>query len=135
MAFKLHIAYLLLVISTLMPVIPVIPHHHHADGRICLKHDLPADCCDHHHHGEEDPCCGGDCVAIHIFEQTPGSEDSWHFTFTPEATTLFFEQLTNLLSVPLNTPTRKQGVPYRERLHGTQVLCATGLRAPPCPEA
>lgn len=37
---KRYIVSFLLFISMIMLVVPVIPHHHHADGVICMKNDL-----------------------------------------------------------------------------------------------
>lgn len=40
---KRYIVSFLLFISMIMLVVPVIPHHHHADGVICMKNDLTPD--------------------------------------------------------------------------------------------
>ena len=48
MKTKRYIAYFLFFISMIMLIVPVIPHHHHEDGIICMKNDLPSDgCCQH----------------------------------------------------------------------------------------
>ena len=41
MKTKRYIAYFLFFISMIMLIVPVIPHHHHEDGIICMKNDLP----------------------------------------------------------------------------------------------
>lgn len=127
---KRYIGYLLLVIGLLMPIIPVIPHHHHADGRICLKHDLTNDCCAGDHHEESDHRCGDDCVTMHFFEQAPGSNESWNYSFVPEEITLFIKPLLSLNST--TTEIQTDTPYYRERLRGTFLVRAKGLRAPPC---
>ena len=43
MKTKRYIAYFLFFISMIMLTVPVIPHHHHEDGMICMKNDLPSD--------------------------------------------------------------------------------------------
>ena len=128
---KLYIAYLLFVISMIMPMVPVIPHHHHADGRICMKNDITPDCCSHHHAEENGHCCGDDCVAIHLFEQAPNSDDTWMYDFTPLEVTLFIEPFVDLLSHPKAHATPPDSY-YQESLHGTYITRAKGLRAPPC---
>ena len=45
MKTKRHATYLLLLLSILMLGVPVIPHHHHADGVLCMKNDVHAGCC------------------------------------------------------------------------------------------
>ena len=40
MKTKRYIAYFLFFISMIMLTVPVIPHHHHEDGMICMKNDL-----------------------------------------------------------------------------------------------
>ena len=47
MKTKRYIAYFLFFISMIMLIVPVIPHHHHEDGIICMKNDLPSDRCCH----------------------------------------------------------------------------------------
>lgn len=37
MKTKRYIAYFLFFISMIMLTVPVIPHHHHEDGMICMK--------------------------------------------------------------------------------------------------
>lgn len=134
MKAKRNIAYLLFVISMLMPIIPVIPHHHHADGRLCLKNDISTDCCKHqqHHDGTHDHCCGGDCVTLHFFEQTPNTDDTWSYTFAPEAVILFFEPIIHLQLTAEGAVPDKEAPPYIEHLYSTQWMRATGMRAPPC---
>lgn len=37
---KRYITYFLIFISMVMLVVPVIPHHHHSNGLICMKNDI-----------------------------------------------------------------------------------------------
>ena len=67
-----HAAYLLLLLSILMLGVPVIPHHHHADGVLCMKNDVHAGCC------TPTPdeagghcCCDTGCISTHFFQQRP----------------------------------------------------------------
>lgn len=133
MKAKRQIAYLLFIISILMPIVPVIPHHHHADGRLCMKNDITTDCCKGHQHHDSthDHCCGDDCVTMHFFEQTPNSNDTWSYSFAPEVTILFFEPSMIQLLTLSNNISGKEPPSYIEHLHGTQLVRAKGLRAPP----
>lgn len=134
MGAKRYITYLLFFISMLMPVIPVIPHHHHADGLICMKDDISKDCCkqnvsheeghaEHHHH-----CCNdNDCVTIHFFQQTPGQEHS-HPTLLP---CIEIPLTLYTLSAPATFMRPRTESVFQESLHGIVSIGATGLRAPP----
>lgn len=61
---KRYIVSFLLFISMIMLVVPVIPHHHHADGVICMKNDLTPEpqCPKHYHHPDNDSCCNDGCM-------------------------------------------------------------------------
>ena len=140
---KRYIAAVLFFISILMPVIPVIPHHHHADGRFCMKNDIAADCSCCHHQGEphqhdedgsgarQEHGCNEDCVTMHFFEQIPGSNEEITPTPLPCEITLLFKPITALLQQADDETVRPPLPYYKERLHGTQLMRAKGLRAPP----
>lgn len=131
---KQHITYILFFISLIMLVIPVIPHHHHADGLICMKNDITADCCEHEHSdtpGSEHCCCNTGCVTTHFVQQTPNSSDDvCSHPDTLWAITLFIEPFSKLLTLPESDVNRRECV-YLESLHSTFIIRATGLRAPP----
>lgn len=129
---KRYIAYFLMFISMVMLVVPVIPHHHHSNGLICMKDDVTPDCCGQKHIPEKEHCCcDTGCVTTHFFQQTPSSDNgSLHPDF-PLIITLFSEPLLRLLILPDENGQRQECI-FQESLHGTYLTRATGLRAPPC---
>lgn len=116
-----------------MLVVPLIPHHHHSDGIICMKDDIKeTECpCDHqhHHHSENDPCCTNECMT-HFESPTPVEQ---LYEVQPQffyITTLFTEPLLRFLTQPEERNIHRDYV-YIESLHGMFITHATGLRAPP----
>jgi len=120
------VATLLLFASLIMPAMAVVPHHHHANGSICMKQDLPAEqqCPNHsHHHPESDPCCGSECPARFCFP-------------APSAHTVF------MAALPVDMPVEyllrpqekriKNYYAYRDTLHDADICRTASLRAPPC---
>lgn len=129
---KQYITYFLFFISLIMLVAPVIPHHHHADGLICMKNDITADCCGQHHNPNKDHCCcDKGCVTTQFVQQTPNTDDAGILPDALWAVTLLIEPYSKLLILP-EFDIRRQDCGYLESLHGTFITCATGLRAPPC---
>ena len=131
---KRYIVYFLMFISMLMLVVPVIPHHHHSNGRICMKNDItPEKCCTNHqqHSCKDHCCCGTGCVTTHFFQRAPSSDDGLAGPDFPLVITLFSEPLLKLLTLPESNGYRQENI-YQEKLHGTYLTRATGLRAPPC---
>ena len=129
---KRYITYFLLFISMIMLAVPVIPHHHHDNGMICMKNDIPSEgCCHHQGSCSEHCCCDTGCMTTHFFQQTPNSDNSVAHPDFVWVTTLFFEPILKLLSVPEEAGTGYKFV-YIESLHGTFITRASGLRAPPC---
>ena len=67
-----YITVLLLFVSILTLAVPVMPHHHHADGNICLRHDLAAQPVGPASHATHSHCCHNQgCVATHYFQRVP----------------------------------------------------------------
>lgn len=131
MKTKRYIAYFLFFISMIMLIVPVIPHHHHENGIICMKNDLPSEgCCHHQGPCNEHCCCDTGCMTTHFYQQTPNSDNSDIQPCFVWVTTLFSEPLLRLLALPEETGIRQEFV-YQESLHGTFITRATGLRAPP----
>lgn len=129
---KRYIAYFLFFISMIMLVVPVIPHHHHDNGMICMKNDIPAEgCCQHQGPCSEHCCCDTGCMTTHFFQQTPNSDNSDVHPDLVWVTTLFSEPILRLLSLPEEAGTGYESV-YIVSLHGTFITRASGLRAPPC---
>ena len=132
-------SYFLLVVSILMLVASVFPHHHH-DLYFCVAHDLetcPAsvECPDHlHHTGDEDNhACTSSCVTHFAFSapDSHGTDLSPAYSYSlliyPFLLTL--ERLSsfeNDLPCPYSV--------YIERLHARHFVASSGLRAPPCKE-
>lgn len=80
---KRYIVSFLLFISMIMLVVPVIPHHHHADGVICMKNDLtPEPQCPKHHHPGNDSCCNDGCMT-RLNSPTPSvqADNNPHYLF------------------------------------------------------
>lgn len=183
-------AYLLLVTSILMLAVPVFPHHHHADGLICMKNDVAAEYCqrcmapdkpidrkatemlngadtqdetasaeetasadgtvsadetvsaeetasadrtavqEHRADGHEHCCCNTGCVTTHFFQQTSQQTDD--AALAPHCLLLLAcIQLLPEGLLPAGLSTRPSYNTYIETLHGTLLMRATGLRAPP----
>lgn len=144
---NLFSSYLLLLLGVLLPVVPVFPHHHHEDGRICMKNDVqplheehrcnhePGKSmpCGHATHGchHEQSCMEADCLTTHLYRAGKAS----HITLTAPQTgdvrpVTFKTGLAGTLSLPvhyLHTLPR----PYIEALYGVDLDTARGLRAPP----
>lgn len=125
------ITLLLLFVSLLTLAVPVMPHHHHADGNICLQHDsasLPAGSTSHASHSH---CCHNQgCVATHYFQRTPVvrqhvSADQAQRLVTDFA--MFFLKQ----DIALDSYQFYSYSPYIESLHGTYIVHAKGRRAPP----
>ena len=130
-AKKLKIVCLLLA-GCLGVLSTVLPHHHHANGMICLEINLPG--CDNPHSkaADEDP---GDCSGCNWFAyKNPVDLASLH-----QHLTLKFAPVKILLGTwavladwiedsPDETPA--PGI-YIERLHAAVFLRTLGLRAPP----
>lgn len=129
---KRYILSFLFFISILMLVMPVIPHHHHADGMVCMKKDMPTEteCPAHNHHQQDnDACCNDECQARfhspalmnhvdfgqpqHVFVAILFDDFIVHHLFKPQEQRI------------------KRNYAYRENLHGTNITRAFGLRAPP----
>lgn len=126
-----HAAYLLLLLSILMLGVPVIPHHHHADGVLCMRNDVQSGCCTPStDEAEGHCCCDTGCLSTHFFQQRPdASPDIPH----PLPTILLFLPdglLASLLLHLSDHPSRTTSV-YAESLHDTLLTRVTGLRAPP----
>ena len=143
MRLQRRLAYLLFVVSILMLGVPVVPHHHHAGGQLCMKNDLGETCTDARpnsnnakHCDGEHCCCHTGCPATHFFQQRPTVDTGWlqpaqagDACFLPALLTLA-DRLSALAS-PRGNPTYY----YIESLHGRHVAQAQGLRAPPAPGA
>lgn len=131
MKIKRYIAYVLFFVSLLMLAVPVIPHHHHADGLLCMKNDIDTECCTHPvNKAGEHCCCNTGCIATHFFQQRPNLDVE--FIQLLPGNILF--NLTDLLSSPIFSSfighLRQESI-YIESLHSTFLTRATGLRAPP----
>lgn len=129
-----HIAYLLLVISLLMPMVPVFPHHHHANGLLCVKNDIGSHCCHQHAESQDEGhcCCQTGCVTQHFFQQMPTSVSNGPLPAVSELIPFLSPLLLRLAAS--RAVASKGDIPiYIESLHGTLVARATGLRAPPSP--
>lgn len=127
---KRYIFYFLFIISMIMLAVPAIPHHHHAEGMICMKNDIPTDtpCPTHYHHSGNDTCCSNGCLT-RFDSPTPSIEmdSSPHYVFVA---ILFSDFIIANLFKPQEQRI-KSYYAYRETLHSTVISRASGLRAPP----
>ncbi|MBC8593435.1 hypothetical protein H8744_09290 [Oscillospiraceae bacterium N12] len=127
---KWYIICLLFFVSIIMLAVPIIPHHHHANGLICMKHDVKpeAQCPAHNHHQHSDSCCDSECLTrFSSPAPTMQSDFSPHYVFID---TLFADLLIDHLLRPLEKQLNNEYV-YRESLHGTNITRAFALRGPP----
>ena len=128
---KHYITVLLLFVSLLTLAVPVMPHHHHADGDICLKHDwtsMPVSSASQANHSH---CCHNQgCVTTHYFQRVPILRQH---VFIGQAQRLVtdFAMLFLGQSTALNSYLSYPYSPYVESLHGTYIVHAKGRRAPP----
>ena len=157
MRTKRMITHLLLVISMFMLVVPVMPHHHHTNGLLCMKNDLTTNgcesmpsCCtlitaegksvdtdqenDSSAHimptSHHHCCCNTDCATSHFNQNTPSYLDC---NFKPEylwTNILYYEPVFRLLLFPENKE-REFITFYIESLHSILANTTQGLRAPP----
>ena len=121
----------MLFVSIIMLAVPVIPHHHHANGVICMKHDIaPESSCPHHHHHQaNDSCCDSECMT-----QLNSSVPSIQVDHGPQhilIAILFDDNLLRNLFDPQERQLR-DNYAYLESLHGTNISRAFVLRGPPC---
>lgn len=129
---KRYIVSFLFFISMIMLVIPVIPHHHHTNGNICMKQDIPTEnscsCSTHRHHTDNEPCCDSDCLT-RLDTSTPSVQvdNSPHFVLIA---ILFNDVIIKDLFKPQERRINNDYI-YRESLHGMYLSRAFGLRAPP----
>lgn len=128
---KRYTAYFLCLVSILMLIVPVVPHHHHADGIICMKNDLHSDGCEH----SEEPCanhccCDNGCVTERFFHQASSTDGIGAQFCLVRTVDLFTVPLFKLPALSDANLTQRRFV-YAESLHGTLITHATGLRAPP----
>ncbi len=129
---KKYIVYLLFLVSIIMLAVPVFPHHHHADGLICMKNDVEPSCCHTPHHPAGHPNCCHDkgCIASHFVQRTPRTERQAPVlkpVLLPAVLSTFLRQL-----YAFGEPCQPVSYsPYIESLHGVYIARASGLRAPP----
>lgn len=128
---KRYILAFMLFISILMLIVPVIPHHHHANGIICMKNDVTSEtqCPNHNHHQQgNDSCCNEECLTrLSSPALTVQADSGPHYVFIA---TLFTDFIIENLFKPQEQRI-KNYYAYREALHGTVINRAIGLRAPP----
>lgn len=128
--------YCLLIVSILMLVASVFPHHHHEE-RFCLNADLDTCCPYQAAHKESDTAkncenhaCHADCITHFSFS----SQHDRHVDVTPDYS--FFYQIYPVLNVlerfafHNNDVMRAYGV-YIEKLHARHHVTTGSLRAPP----
>ncbi len=140
-----------------MLAVPLVPHHHHADGVICMKNDLSGDplcsdhqqctnqqeCAGHHqypsqqqcpghhqHNPENDACCNDECLT-RFQTSVPASHIDLVQPQHGFVAILFTDYIIECLLKPQEQRIKDYYV-YRESLHGTNITRAFSLRGPPC---
>ncbi len=121
-----YITFLLFLVSLLTLAVPVMPHHHHADGAICMRHSsaTPTAPAGHSH------CCHNQgCVTTHYFQRVPAIQQVSPVQAQRLVTdfAVFFLRQSTADDLPSNSSC----TPYIESLHGTYIVHAKGRRAPP----
>lgn len=116
---------MLLLVSLVMLISVIMPHHHHSDGMACYKPLTEA----HHTSGSHGCGCDGHNLAfLTSFHSASTDLASSHclfplfilYDYIYPPTPTFVEQLFG----------RERAV-YIESLHDTWIVSASGLRAPP----
>lgn len=133
MTKRKYISYLLLLFSMLMLTIPVMPHHHHANGQICMKDDVHTDCCHQHNNDAKEHnhgCEDTGCITTHFFQQLPSNNEHESHIVDVQPVEYILSYIPILFA--LENPKNHIDYGYRESLHDTRILFAKGLRAPPC---
>lgn len=135
MKLQRHTAYLLLVVSILMLGVPVVPHHHHTGGLLCMRNDEGRGGCQNRDGQADTPehcCCHTGCITTHFFQQRPTVDTGWQHP-APAGDACFLPSLLAILPEAAPDVSRRQGhtFHYIESLHGTLIARAKGLRAPP----
>lgn len=126
---KRYIVCFLFLLSMIMLAVPAIPHHHHANGVICMKNDVAADTPrTAHHHAGNDTCCNDGCLT-RFDSPTPAGQanNGPQYVFIA---ILFTDVIIENLLKPQEQRI-KNYYAYRESLHGTDISPTYGLRAPP----
>ena len=127
-----YVTVLLCMLSMLMMAVPVVPHHHHGNEAICMKNDFHAGCAETAHHPGKHPGCCHDkgCPVTHFYQRTPRVERKIPAS-QPVPLPAFFLAYIRQLYADAGVPDQKDYSPYIESLHGTHIVRASGLRAPP----
>lgn len=129
---KRTITLLLFCISIFMLMVPVLPHHHHADGHLCMKADQPVSCC-HHTPDDGTPhhCCNDTCCPTSHFVQRTPQEHHWNMAPHYQWVALIYYPA--ILSLGLQADLLAAPCPpyYIEALHGICLGGCRALRAPP----
>lgn len=145
---NLFVSYLLLLLGVLLPIVPVFPHHHHEDGRICMKHDQhplqETSCCNHQTHKQyascghathgchhEQSCMEANCLTTHFYRTCKSQTISLS---APQSDLVEPTLLKTGLAGTLTLPSHYVHIlprPYIEALYATDISSARGLRAPP----
>ena len=130
---KRYIAWMLVVVSMVMLVASVLPHHHH-QHLLCLDNDVEtcACTCEDHHAPDADhhEGCEGHCIT-HFVSVTP---DTMQDYVSPDYTFCqLIYTLADVMSVSLPVLDLKANPSYfyLEKLHSTCLGHVRGLRAPP----
>jgi hypothetical protein len=135
MKINTYILSLFLFIGFMVVITPAIPHHHHSNGVICIRDDMKADdCCSSsrtpQHHPNNDPCCTDNCLTQLVETESALQKAEPIQPHYIQLTVLYTESLLRTLTPPLEIPDHLDYV-YLESLHGTYIIRAAGLRAPP----
>lgn len=123
--------YVMLLVSIVVLMSVVIPHHHHSNGLPCYQ-SLFAEAGQGGHEGPGSHDCGchGHNVALYtsIFSHsTDGNASQFLFPLL-----VLFDYINPPAPVFYKLLFENDRTCYVESLHGTWIVSASGLRAPPC---
>lgn len=128
---RINIAWLLIMVCTIMLTASVLPHHHH-HGLVCLQHDITEQitCNTSPQENSSESSCKACCITKFNCFRTD-TDDSMEPHFSLES--ILFT-LTDIYLLPLRPKENSVNTSifyYHERLHSKHIADATGLRAPP----
>ncbi|WP_321438685.1 DUF6769 family protein [uncultured Bacteroides sp.] len=122
---KRFTGWLLLLVSMLVLIVPVLPHHHHFDNEICLQGDADSPTKPHQQADED---CDGYCITKLNFS-VPHHDVNVQPHFWQVVTLFPASFIHSLLPPKLESFDRLSF--YIESLHGAGISRTISLRAPP----
>lgn len=121
-----HIGWFLFLVSMLVLIVPVLPHHHHFEDEICFRGDADSSTKPHH---QAEPDCGGYCITkLHFSVQHHNDANIQPHYW--QVVTLFSNAILHSL-LPPKLNAFDLLFFYIESFHGAGASRSISLRAPP----